>query len=583
MYELRWYQREAVEATWTFLRESSKSPVVVLPTGSGKSLLAAEMCRQAVTMWAGRVVVLAHRKELLEQNAGKIAALLPDMDVGIYSAGLRRRDFEHDVVCAGIQSIYQKAHILGRRDLVIVDEVHLVPSDGDGMYRQFLTELSSYNPHVRMVGLTATPFRTGEGAICAPGNLFQKVCYGAPMAQLIADGYLCPLTNKASETAFDLSGVSIRGGEFVAREMELAFDADSEKVTAAVRELIAKTASRRSVLIFCAGVNHAEHVTAAIEAQTGQACGLVTGQTTDLERSMTLADFAAQRLKYLCNVNVLTTGYDAPCIDAIVVLRATESAGLFAQIVGRGSRLHPGKQDCLILDFGGNLERHGPIDAPTFGQRRGNGNGSSERAGEVPVKACPNCREESVIQARTCGACGFEFPRSTITHGSEADEASNVLVAPETLTVVSAVACRHQKKGVEPGTAPDTMRVIYECVPLGVEIAAGNLSAMTARRVSEWVCFEHEGFARRRAEDWWMAHSALPVPNTIDEALDGFNRGGVLLPRTITVQADGRFERIVSRELVGDKPAGHGDAYEPDGVDEWSQPAMCGADEDMPF
>ena len=188
--ELRAYQREAVEAVYSFLRERDDNPCVVIPTGGGKTPVIATICRDAVNQWSGRVVILAHVKELLEQAADKLRAIAPDVPVGIYSAGLKRKDLGYAVTIAGIQSIYQRACDLGPVDLVIVDEAHLIPPDGEGMYRQFLADAKVVNPHSRVIGLTATPFRMKTGTICAPDTILNEVCYEVGVRELIVQGFL---------------------------------------------------------------------------------------------------------------------------------------------------------------------------------------------------------------------------------------------------------------------------------------------------------------------------------------------------------------------------------------------------------
>ena len=153
------YQSEAVEAVYEHLRTKDNNPCVVLPTGTGKSLVLAQIAKDSVEKWNGRVLILAHVKELLEQNADKIRKLCPELKIGIYSAGLRSRDTTEQVIVAGIQSVYNKACELDAFDLVIVDEAHLISNEGDGMYRTFLADMKVINPHVRVIGLTATPFR----------------------------------------------------------------------------------------------------------------------------------------------------------------------------------------------------------------------------------------------------------------------------------------------------------------------------------------------------------------------------------------------------------------------------------------
>ena len=450
---LRWYQSEAVAATWGFLCSQPGNPVVVLPTGAGKSVVIAQLCRDAVERYEGRVIVLAHRKELLEQNADKIMRLLPGIDIGIYSAGLRSRDTDHAVVVAGIQSVFKRAYDFGRRNLVICDEVHLVPFDGEGMYRTFLADLRSANERLRMVGTTATPFRLDCGPLCRPDGLFQKVAYSASIQRLIADGYLSRLTTKPADTSADTSGLRVRAGEFVAAESEALF---SRLVDSACREIVTKTADRRSVLIFCSGVDHAQQVARAIERLAGEPCGVVTGETLPLERTATLGAFASQRLRFLTNCDILTTGYDCPCIDAIAILRATMSAGLYAQIVGRGLRVAPGKANALILDFGENIKRHGPIDAIDYGRCRQTG----LQPGEAPTKNCPNCGIECYAGLSEC-ECGFRFPPPKNRHQAEADEQSEVLSTPETFVVEAVSYAAHEKKKAGPDHPP-TMCVSYD-------------------------------------------------------------------------------------------------------------------------
>ena len=156
--ELRPYQNEAVQAVYDHLRSRDDNPCVVIPTGGGKTPVIATICRDAVNLWNGRVVILAHVKELLEQAADKLRHIAPEVPLGVYSAGLKRKDIGYAVTVAGIQSIWKKACDLGPVDLVVIDEAHMVPAEDDGMYRQFIAD-ARRNPQVRIVGLTATPYR----------------------------------------------------------------------------------------------------------------------------------------------------------------------------------------------------------------------------------------------------------------------------------------------------------------------------------------------------------------------------------------------------------------------------------------
>jgi DNA repair protein RadD len=545
----RHYQKSAHDATWQYLSNQSGEPLIVLPTGAGKSLVIAMLVEQA-RKFDARVIVLQHRKELIEQNAEKIQILLPDIKIGIYSAGLNSRDTEADVVCAGIQSVHSKAHEFGRRELILIDEVHLVSGKDDSMYGKFLADIRAINPRARMVGLTATPFRTGEGPICGKDKLFQRICYEAFTGDMIREGWLCPITNKAAVNTVDTSKIKQRGSEFINSDMARAFDS-GDKVAVACSEIVNKCEDRHSVLVFAAGVEHAEHVADTLRTLTGERVGLVTGDTMPIERVASLSAFKAQELRWLVNCDVLTTGFDAPCIDAIAILRATMSPGLFAQIVGRGLRKHDSKQDALILDFGGNIARHGSIDDPNYGRATaGSGSGSGvEKNGRG--KECLNCGIDVPAGDKECPECGFRFPDEPKDWHDETSDSTSTLTGtpdPETWEVLSCAWGVHTKKNAAED-APRTLRVDYTVRPM--DSGGGNLAQKT---ISEWVCFEHSGFARTKAEFWWQGRSVHGVPTTIDDAVALLDRHVARMPSTVTTQQEGKYMRIVSVEFVDERP-----------------------------
>lgn len=523
--KLRWYQEEAVQAAYDHLCTKSGNPVVCSPTGSGKSLLVAELSRKAIEEFDGRVIVLQHRKELIQQNAAKLKALIPKLDIGIYSAGLKSRDTDHQVVFAGIQSVYDKAHLFAPRQLVIVDEVHLVPHDGEGMYRTFFGDMDKMNRY-RVIGLTATPYRTGEGSICRKNGLFTKICYDVPISLLIKQGYLCPVTNKVADGTRDTSKLHKRAGEFITSEVDDLFKGMLEQ---ACDEILEKTHDRHSVMVFCTSVAHAESVCDLLPGAR-----MVEGNTLDLERAAILSDFANQRLKYLVNVDVLTTGFDAPCVDAIAILRATASPGLFAQIVGRGLRTHESKTECLVLDFGENLKRHGPIDRIEYNARAEKSSKGLDP--DAPTKVCPACESEVPIQTRECGECGFLWQTEKVKHETKADESSQVISDPVRFVVQDTWATRHEKEGKTP-----SMRINYNCLRDG----EGNLGEV----ISEWICFEHQGLPRTKAIQWWHEHSAVEVPGRVDVAVEWYRQGYCARPKSITAIKEGKWWRILEREI----------------------------------
>ncbi len=532
MMQLRPYQLEAVQAVYRHLRERDDNPCVVIPTAGGKTPVMATICRDAVQLWQGRVLILAHVRELLEQAAEKLRLVAPDLPVGIYSAGLKRRDLGYAVTIAGIQSIYEKACDVGAVDLVIVDEAHLIPPDGEGMYRTFLADMKRINPAVRVIGMTATPFRMRSGTICAPDNILNAVCFEIGVRELIVQGYLCPLRTKAGSQHPDYDQLHVRGGEYIAGEVEDLMD-DDNLVLPACREVVEYTKDRRSVLIFASGVRHGQHICHVMAERHKVECGFVCGETLPFERDETLRRFRAGELKYLCNVNVLTTGFDAPNIDCVVILRPTLSPGLWYQMVGRGFRLHPGKIDCLVLDFGGNALRHGPVDALRISATESNGDG------ETPAKECPQCHAVIAAGYANCPECGHEFPeRNRRRH--EATASSEGILSDQTTRTEHQVSevfyAVHVKRGAPPD-APRTMRVDYR---IGFN-----------EYVSEWVCFEHDGYPRQKAVQWWSRRSSEPVPATADEAVELAEMGALAKTLAITVEhkAGDRFDRVVAYRL----------------------------------
>lgn len=541
MIELRPYQKEAVQAVYQYLRDHDDNPVVVIPTGGGKTPVIATICKDAVTQWDGRVLILAHVRELLEQAAHKLRQVCPEVTFGVYSAGLKRRDTQDPVIVAGIQSVYKRACEFESFDLVIVDEAHMIPPGGEGMYRQFLADAEIVNPNLRVVGLTATPYRMASGMICAPDHFLNSVCFEVGVRELIVAGYLCPLVSKRGTSTVDTESLHVRAGEFIAGEVEDLMDTD-ELVESACAEIVERTRDRESVLIFASGVAHGRHVQRVMQQRHGVECGFVCGETPADERDELLARFRGDPsdglferapLKYLCNVNVLTTGFDAPNIDCVVMLRPTLSPGLYYQMVGRGFRLNPGKENCLILDYGGNVQRHGPVDQIRIKDR------PPAMGGEAPAKECPECHSLVAAGYAACPDCGYEFsPPDKLLHDANASDAG-ILSGQVTDTEFEVRDIRysvHHKRDA-PDDAPRSMRVDYR---LGLDYW-----------VSEWICFEHTGYARRKAEQWWRQRSPDPVPETAEEGVAIADAGGVAHTEFVTVRCvvGEPFERIVGCRL----------------------------------
>lgn len=358
MYKLRPYQNEAVASVVKHFRRHKTPAVVVLPTGAGKSLVIAELARIA----KGRVLVLTHVKELVEQNYLKYKSY--DLVAGIYSAGLGRKEKTEKVIFSSIQSVARASEdFFENFSLVIVDECHRISLDEKTQYQQVFDILKKKNDNVFFLGLTATPYRLGmgwiynfhyKGSLKSEGDCFFRDCiYELPLSYMIDNGYLTrPVKIDSPVACYDFSKLELdkKTGLYSISDIEEILK-DNERVTPGIIGHIIETAQeRQGVMIFTSTVRHAREILGLLPLGQSE---IVTGDTPIKERDEIINNFKDKKIKYLVNVSVLTTGFDAPHVDLIAVLRPTESVGLYQQIVGRGLRLAANKEDCLILDYTG--------------------------------------------------------------------------------------------------------------------------------------------------------------------------------------------------------------------------------------
>lgn len=495
--------------------------------------------------------------------------------VGITHIKLKSPRTVYNLQVAGHPSFYA--------DGVLVHNCHLIAPEGDGMYRTFLADMKVINPHVRVIGLTATPFRLKGGLICKPENILNEICYEAGLKEMIQQGYLSPLISRAGRTEANLANLHIRGGEFISDEVAAAMDNDA-LVTSACREIVELTRDRKSVLIFTASVDHCKHVAEKIQAFSGKECAIVTGDTSPAERAEIIARFKGEcipadlfgtpkpPLKFLANVNVLTCGFDAPNTDCVVMLRPTNSPGLLIQCAGRGTRLSPetGKSSCLFLDYGGNILRHGPLDMIKV-KEPGSGKG-----GDAPAKKCPQCLALIHAGYTACPECGYVFPpKESNDKMTQTASSAGVISGQVDYTdyeVLDVYYCVHEKRGADPD-APKTMRVDYQ-------VGFNEFK-------SEWVCPEHTGYARGKFEKWWHERAALgcPMPRSAREAVSLANEGLLAAPESITVKtiAGERFERITGWRLK-ERPVMREPGEDLEVGETWTSPAPPDdLDDDIPF
>lgn len=406
--QLRPYQQASVTETLAAVEEGER-PCLVLPTGAGKSLVLAELCRHYVEH-GKRVLMLTHVRELVDQNARELHGYFKELTgkrapLGIYSAGLKKKQLGHQITYAGVQSIaVRAAELVDAYDVAIVDESHLLPPKGAGRYRQMMAAL----PNAAWIGLTATPWRLGQGDLATgEGALFTKLLTppGTTIRELVDAGYLSRLSSKQTDVhLLDLVGeVAKRGGDYVESQLDAAINMSepNEKIAA---EIVHRGQDRKHWLLSCVSVAHC-FAMAALLTTMGAPCGVVHGGMSGLEREDTFTRFRTGELRALASVNVLSTGWNFPALDLIAFLRPTESPVIYIQTAGRGARLFPDKTDCMILDFAGLVSTHGPITDV----RPPRPPGEKKGAGGAIVKPCPKCAELVLISCMVCTDCGHEW------------------------------------------------------------------------------------------------------------------------------------------------------------------------------
>lgn len=545
------YQLYAAQAVWNYFEKHTGNPLILMPTGTGKSHVISTLAQSILHYFPQtRILCLTHVKELIQQNFNKLILAWPNAPAGIYSAGLNRRDVHNNIVYAGIQSVAKRAHAFGHVDLVLIDESHLVNPEKDTNYITFLSDLQKINPALKIVGLTATGWRLGYGKIHEGDNrLFTDVCVDMTTVEafnwFIAQGYLLPLVPRKTELVLDVTGVHMQGGDFIQAELQNAVD-KADITRRALEEAIAKCSDRRKWLIFASGVEHAEHIAEQL-TELGVPCGVVHGKMSSGDRERALADHRSGRTRAIANANILTTGYDDPEIDLILVLRPTMSSVLWVQMLGRGTRpvyvdgydlgtlegrlasiLASTKHNCMVLDYAGNTRKLGAINDPLIPRKKG------EKSGPAPVKLCDACDTYNHASARVCAHCGAEFTFVTKLKQAASTEALIKGDVPkvEIFKVTSVTYQAYQRPG-----KPRMLRVSYYC---------------GLRKFDEYVCLEHEpGFARHKASKWMKQRA--PDPTWTNMSVDDVLRAASFLstPTHIQVWVNKQYPEIMSFDFTG--------------------------------
>ena len=516
---LRYYQKDAYPAIVKYLSENEgHHPLLAYPTGAGKTIILSDIVKNALRDYDEHVLVLSHVKEILEQDHQALTNYLK-MPIGLYSSGMNSNSREQ-VTVAGIQSMYNKHELFERYKIITVDECHLIPPKGDGMYQKFFKEIGD---HTR-IGLTATPYRLGTGYIYGPDAMFDDLIvdytYMEKFNELIEKGYLCDLRTFPTKVEMDVSGVRTIAGDFSDKDLSEQFDRE-EITKAIVKEIINVGKNFNKALIFAIDIDHAEHI-AEVLLQSGETAYVVHSKMGDKNRDNVVKMFKDGRIRYLVNVNILTTGFDAPDIDLICLLRPTKSPVLHVQSIGRGLRVHPSKTYTMVLDFAGNTERLGPINNITIRKKR-----ESKEKQDPVTKRCPQCNMIHAPAVRVCINCGWEF-KFNVDLRLRSTDAS--IIARHKVNVHD-VDDVYYKVSEKPGR-PNLLRVTYQC---------------GLRQFVENVCIEHGGYAGHKAKHWAMVRlpdEILTIDFMTANELYAINH---LLkrPKQIEVSEGGKYANIL--------------------------------------
>lgn len=528
--QLREYQSKTVGMLYDWLKENDGNPCVSLPTGSGKSVVIGYFCKEVSQSWPKtRILMLTRSQELITQNAEKLRMLWPNAPMGIYSASLGRKQRNEPITIAGPLSIVNAIDDFEPFDLCLIDEAHDISHKDEGSYRKIIAALLEKKPSMRVIGFTASPFRVGHGMITDKPAIFDGLIEPTSIMELISQGYLSVLRSKATDFKLSTEGIKKRGGEYIEKDLQAAVDtADNNRRM--VDEVIARAGGRKFWMFFCTGVEHARHIKELL-IERGISAEAVTGEMPKGEREAAIRDFRSGKLQAVTNVNCLSTGFDHPAIDLLVLARPTMSPGLYMQQVGRGMRPAPGKAECIVLDFAGAVAQHGPITAVKPPKKAGSGNG------EAPVKACPTCSELVHISAKICPACAYEFP---------APKEKDFALCHDDIMGIDALEMPVRswwwKKHTSKASGKDMLAVTYYS------------EFLSDPSITEYFPVEHEGYAGGKAINQLIGILQSAGARVQQSSTEGWLGREVLnelnassYPQLIKYKRDGKFSRVIER------------------------------------
>ena len=562
MLKLRPYQQDAVGSTIEQLKKSPEPCLIDASVSSGKTFMVAGLM-DWMRVNNRNTLCLTMTSELVEQNSDCYREFVDKPSV--FCAALGKKNWKLQGVFATPQTLWaaiKKGHAISKKkfSLLVVDEAHNINfNDDKTTYMKIINHLRELNPALRIVGLTGTPFRGKGQSILGEDKFFKKKTADIGMPWLIENKFVVPpIYGQHKETDYDFSSCKLQGnGKFKASD--LAEAAEGKRLTHdIIQEVIANSQSRRSVLIFASTIAHCKEVMESLPVD--QSC-MITGETPDKERQSLIKKIKAGEIKYTVNLNVLTVGFSAPVIDHVVFLRPTESAVLWVQAVGRGVRQLDGKEDCLVSDYAGNLDRLGDVDNPMITEmvksrdseidydvpcpecetensvfaRRCVGYVDGVRCGFFfDFKECPKCNEQNDTTAKNCRGCGCELidPNEKLTRKTS----FRIGVEPVTVPVINADYSRHKGKAGK----PDTLRVDYMIM----------LPNNKAEVISEWFSPDATGYALHKFKSEFVTkHAPELESHSLDMVLASKHKIKAPVHLMINKMVGSKYLNIVMKEF----------------------------------
>lgn len=397
--ELRQYQKDSVKAIMDTIESISGNPILQLPTGAGKSIILAELSKQLQQRWNGiKILVLTHRAKLVEQDADKFGkvGLIPS----VYCAELRRKEIGQFTL-GTILSVAHHAEDFRDFHLIIVDELQMINNEQEGAYRKFLDAI----PQVKVVGLSATPFRLKGGACYGNGRVFNRIAYKIGFSDLVKQGYLTPPINYDANADDNFDDMKLTGGDFNTKDMNRHFN---NIVWKSCADLVKRMKNRNYVLVFACSIIHANAIVDTL-TKMGEQAKVYHSELSLIEDKMVINAFEAKQFKYLVSIDKLGVGFDAPFVDGLALMRPTMSRALAIQQLGRGSRLYAGKENFLVADYAGNIKRHNLLNPDDYDVPYEQIKKPKRTGGDAPTKVCPECQRICATRTTQCG-CGYKFP-----------------------------------------------------------------------------------------------------------------------------------------------------------------------------